>query len=213
MSSPILRKLRLSKPPSKEEVIKPFLVDESSFKRTDALSEQDLSSTIPVNQVTLDRAAKYRDKELPKLLRDPINATRDFFLREVAPLALSVSNGLLEATDVLKETFQEDPAVGPYIKRMEDLAYQAVEIKMISFITTLFKLTPDETSRFMVSVYSKELKTDDLISVLSQMLKVSNVPGPEKGSEVRVRQLQAAKDGVVDNGSRRNRAHPKRRKQ
>ena len=176
------KKLIQKKDPEK---ITPYLIEEhdriSSPGHETPLNDP-LSSTIPANAANLQIAERYREA-LPRLLSEVIPNTRDFFLKEIAPMSLGISNGLMDAHDILvKALDEEDVDTAPYISRIEQLAVIALEQKMITFVQGQLKLNEEESKRFLYGVLSKEVRSEDLSSLLMSILhpKKTEEPPPKR---------------------------------
>lgn len=172
---------RMVKPPKGDDP-KPFIIEHERLNKPESrefLVDDPLSSNIPANQANLELAEEYR-KALPKMLDKRIPAVRDFLLGILAPLSLGMTNGLADAQDVLSAALGEEVDVSPYTSRLEELMHVGLEVKMVSFVQDLLKLSPDESQRFLLKVFSKDLKNEDLASVVSKMLALADKSTPTR---------------------------------
>lgn len=170
-----LRSKKLLKPKSRGEL--PFVEGHEKLNNIESLEHQvkdPLSSIVPANKENLEIAEAYR-AALPNLLKRRIPEVRDFFLKEIAPINLGFSNGLQDAEEILSAALDEQVDVSGFASRLESLVLLGIEVKMVSFVKGLLKLDEEESKRFLISVFAKEIKNEDLATVLSQLLKKSDV--------------------------------------
>ena len=111
---------------AKQDLEKPYIETQENLSKPSArehLVQDPLSSIIPANQQSIDIAKAYR-RALPKLLRNSIPTVRDFFLKDIAPISLGVSNGLLDAHDILHHALDEEVDTTQYINKIVNMLHQ-----------------------------------------------------------------------------------------
>lgn len=180
----------------KEEKFLPYVE-----KTTKNLEEKD-PTLAPVNEEALKLGKVYRGK-LPGLIGDNMLLVRDFFLSEIAPLLLASSNGIEDAKEILANALEEDPAVLKYSRRLESMVDLALDIKMSAFVASVCGLTTEQSRLLSHQLFNKENGGESLKEILSRMFPVSNMPGPQKGTEVPLRGLQDRKSRRVNARNRR----------
>jgi hypothetical protein len=171
-------------PKAQPDRIEPFILRNEQLNdhtKRDLDTEDGFVDREPSNKRILAISKAYQDK-LPKLLEARIPEVRDFFLREIAPTSLAIANGVQDAQEVLERALGEKPDTAYFSSKIENLAYIGLEIKIVSFITKLLKLSPEENTQFLSVVFAKEIRTEDLASTLKNILSKDPVlnPPPQK---------------------------------
>lgn len=147
----------------------------------------------PTNQAVLERAAML-EAQLPKLINSRIQEVQEFLLTNVAPLALAFNNGIADANDVLKTALGSDPGWAPLLTTAESNLLVAAKSRITVFVKRYMNLDDEEAALYMSRIASQEFGGNDAVNrLLHEMLKVSHVPGQEKGAESPVPRLPATK--------------------
>lgn len=130
-----------------------------------------LSTRVPVNRQALKQAELYR-KQLPLMMEARIDAMRDFFLNEVAPVLLATTNGLADAKEVLTNALGEEPSVQSYFSRIERAMDLALEVRIWHFISDTLQLDPAMKREFLLMSISKEVPGESLKTLLHEVLSL-----------------------------------------
>lgn len=204
-------KLRITR---SEEDTKPFIV--AHEKLNDPYKELDkedgfdpLSSKVPVNKEFIELGDQLREA-LPSLMKKKVLGMRNFFLKELAPILLASSNGLMDANEILKNALDEDPETKPYFNRLEAMLNVALEVRMLDFVSDFAGLNSSQRQMLTYLLFSKEGSNGSIASVVSKMFEVPNVPGSRKGSEVQVRPVPEAQGDRINPRARRAGRSPRR---
>ena len=139
-----------------------------------------LSSLVPVNADALRMGTEYRDA-LPPMLLGKIEASRKFFLNEMAPFLLGCANGLQDAQDVLRVALQEDTDVQGWFRKIEVSLDLAMTVKIMNFSKKFAGLDAQEEKQFMTLAFANELKTnEDMATKLLAMIKAQDTKAAAK---------------------------------
>lgn len=98
----------------------------------------------PVNLEIIARADKYA-KELPDSLKEMIELTREFFLKEIAPKSIALQGGLTQAKGVIEQQVGEIDA--SEFAWAERFAAHSSKLRVFRFIKEMFELTDDEAEK------------------------------------------------------------------
>lgn len=147
----------------------------------------------PTNKWSLDRSAKY-SKELHKSMEAVVNDTREFFLKDIFPTALSLTNGFADANEVLTNSLGENATAAPLMSLVEGYMIQAVRSRILLFVANKFGMTPSEQQIYLVSALSKDGVSqgsiDDRVeTLLREMQSLSDLSRARQKSEVQLQQL------------------------
>jgi hypothetical protein len=123
-----------------------------------------------------------------------IDKSREFFLTEIAPLVLGISNGLQDAKEILERAFEEPADTQHLFASIEDSMQKAILAKIISFVQDYSSLKDSEKAMHTLLHMLKENTGNvDTQSLLLKMLSISNLPRSKQRPEVQVRELQTTK--------------------
>lgn len=149
---------------------------------------------VPSNKHIVDISKTYL-QEISDELDTRVTDVRNFFLYELAPLALSFFNGMQDSVEILNLALESDPDMGRLTQKAEAFIQQAMFTKLMTFIATYCDLSDAEMSQYYLRVLSSDtsIPNERLSTLLSQMLEVSNVSGPKKVRDPQVRGLSPTK--------------------
>lgn len=146
----------------------------------------------PINQPLISRANQYKT-DLPPLVRENIKRVQEFFLVEVLPFMMAVSNGLDDATDIAKLALEEEPQALAFKKFVVQVTNEAIKAKTVNFIQSLAELNPQEERMFKLAYLSISgvLQNGDTTqALLREVLAVSDMQRSTKNNtEVLVRKV------------------------
>lgn len=100
-----------------------------------------------VDQSVEDRLSTYK-KEMPPKLKSNIDAVREFFLTEIAPLTMASSGGAIQSRAVASRLVDSeiDSAI---FSRFENMVNRASTLKMAMFVLKYFGLPEDQLSSIL----------------------------------------------------------------
>src|SRR5271168_1882871 len=113
-----------------------FSEEISKSKR--AVAKRDLSALTILDAEVEGRRATY-SKELPKALQSNIEKVREFFLKDIGPLALAAQAGTVQASQVMQLTLNTE-IDGQAFSQFERMVSKASTIKMARFIAKYLNL-------------------------------------------------------------------------
>ena len=153
---------------------------------------------VHVDDEVVKRVASYTKEVAPELKLN-LEAVREFFLTEVAPLTLAASGGAIQATDVIQRMV--DSEVDPAMRgRFEQMVNRAAVLRMGLFVTKYFKLPQEHLANVMGIKADSE--TQNLRNLLEKLLNgqqqieqrlsrgqldAGPVPGPSRGTPLKHR--------------------------
>ena len=158
---------------------------------TESDPREELPPPVPTNKEILDRSKHYGE-ELSGLMSRHVVETREFFLREIFPIALSLTNGFADANDVLTNQLGDSTSGAPLMQLMEGYSMNAIRAKMIEFVSKKFNLNDKEASIYLARTIASDQGFNNarsLETLLHEMQSVANVPRTSEGSEVQLQQL------------------------
>lgn len=201
--------LRTTAYPSIED-LQPFInghqkINNANSNEKSAVDLPEMSSLIPVNAENLRISKEYR-KQLPLLMNNKLELTQNFFLHEVAPSLLALSNGLQDAKEILETTLDEKSDTDNLFHKIENAVGLALDVKIMNFAISVIGLDVKEAKEFKLLAFSKEMGStnENLIGQLLKVFSVHDVPGAKKGAKVPVRGLPKTEG----NGQRRRPSRP-----
>lgn len=132
----------------------------------------------PTNQVLIRMVKEYR-ADMPELLKDGIESTRSFFLKDIAPTVVSMMNGLQDGHDILKQAMLEEPQTTEYFNAMNGMLKLALHTKMSTFIAKHTKLNAEERAIFLNEVFAPKASHSitDIIKDLANKGKANTPVG------------------------------------
>lgn len=96
----------------------------------------------------VDRHLKNYKTHIPAELSANIDAVREFFLREIAPITLAAGAGASQAREVVKRLVKSD-IDGTQFEKFEVMMAKAVDIKMARFVARQLGLTKAEAVQIL----------------------------------------------------------------
>lgn len=118
---------------------------------------KDGNGIAPTNSVLVAISKDYKEK-MPAIIGPGIENTRTFFLSDIAPSVMSMTNGLQDGFDVLKQVMGEEPQASQYFNAMNSMLGIALKTKMAVFIAQHCNLSKEEREIFLREVF--ETKKD-----------------------------------------------------
>lgn len=134
--------------------------------------KKDDTGLIPTNSVLIEIAKDYKEK-MPTIIGPGIENTRSFFLSDIAPSVMAMTNGLQDGFDVLKQVMGEEPQAAQYFNAMNAMLGIALKTKMANFIANHCGLTPEEKEIFIREVFDKPDKPEALTAKIIRDLAAS----------------------------------------
>lgn len=122
-------------------------------------SKKDDTGLTPSNAVLVEMAKDYKEK-MPTIIGPGIENTRNFFLTDIAPSVMAMTNGLQDGFDVLKQVMGEEPQASQYFNAMNTMLGVALKTKMANFIAGHCNLSPEEKEIFIREVFDKPDKAE-----------------------------------------------------
>lgn len=122
-------------------------------------NKKDVTSVTPTNSVLIAMAKDYKEK-MPAIIGPGIENTRTFFLADIAPSVMAMTNGLQDGFDVLKQVMDEEPQASQYFNAMNTMLGIALKTKMANFIAKHCNLSAYEKEIFIREVFDKPDKAD-----------------------------------------------------
>jgi len=166
----------------------------------------------PTNGVVLERAALLKE-QLPPTLEPGIVKVREFFIKQIAPFALSFYNGAADAESVLRTALEEDPQMRPLLNYADSNVVVAMRSRITVFVKNFFQLNEEEAALYLSRVAAQDFGGNDgLNRLLHEMLKVSSVPKSEEGGGLQVPGVQSP-EGNRSRGRTRSAAAPTRKRE
>lgn len=148
----------------------------------------------PTNAVLVSMAKDYKDK-LPALLGPGIDNTRTFFLADIAPAVMAMTNGLQDGLDVLRQAMEEEPQASKYFNAMNNMLDVALRTKMANFVANHCNLSLEERTIFLKEVFTapQETSTAKIIKELaisgSQDTPLGSAPKVDRRGRARLAKL------------------------
>lgn len=103
----------------------------------------------PVNKDIIKSSKEYSEL-IPAELDSLSRKTRKFVLHEIAPQMIAVFNGVQDASEVLKETFQQDPGMLEFAAFTDQVLMHGVRTKMVSHVCKILGLDAKEAALVLV---------------------------------------------------------------
>jgi hypothetical protein len=107
-----------------------------------------------VDEEVTRRLKEYR-KKIPEELSGNIDAVREFFLNEIAPITLAAGAGASQAQEIVKRLVKSD-IDGTQFEKFERMMAKAVDIKMARFIARQLGLTKVEASEILEAMKPRQ---------------------------------------------------------
>jgi len=121
-----------------------------------------------VDEAIESRLKPFKD-EFPRELRANINAVREFFLKEVAPLTVAASAGTSQAREVV-ERLMKTKVDTSVLSRFENMVGRAAVIKMGLYVLEYFHLPPEHLSAlFGGNVHQQDGELQQVLKMLAEM--------------------------------------------
>jgi hypothetical protein len=114
-----------------------------------AVAKRDTSALTILDAEVEARKSTY-SKELPKALKSNIEAVREFFLKDIGPLALAAQAGTVQASQVMQLTLNTE-IDGQAFLQFERMVSKASTIKMARFIAKYLNL-PQRTVEELLQI-------------------------------------------------------------
>ena len=162
----------LPKQPLRVRVLRNPVQNESpQLKQSAQVKQAKEQAANPVNQEIVRAAERYK-KDIPQVLDAKTKQTRKFVLNEIAPAMVSVFNGVQDASDVLKEVYQQDPGMLEFAAFTDQVLLHAVRTKMITHVCTALGLSPKESA--LTLIQSLNLPSSIVESLVREILLEDN---------------------------------------
>lgn len=145
----------------------------------DAKGDEKKIDLTPGNAEVIALSKEY-SKRFPGLLGPKIQEFRDFFLSKIAPVVIGMENGLLDGVEVLSKSLDEEVEAAAIVEKLEKLVYTALELKMVTFVSTSLKLNAEEHRALLTTHLSSSIKSEDLLAAIGSILKDSSPPTPKE---------------------------------
>ena len=139
----------------------------------------------PTNAALVAMSNSYRGT-IPLLVGPGIDKTRTFFLSEIAPLVISMTNGMQDGMDVLRQVMQEEPQASEYFNAMNQMLSVALKTKMASFVANHCSLSRAEHETFMQEIFNKPKEPQSVADAIRSLADsgksetpAGNIGGPK----------------------------------
>lgn len=147
----------------------------------------------PVNKEILLQTKRVK-REMPEMLSGHICDARDFFLNELAPMLIGMSNGLQDAKEILEGAFDEVADTQHLFTMLEDSLQKAVLVKSVSFIQKYADLNTQESNlHTLLHMLKENTGHVDTEALLLKVLQLPNVQRSAERPQAQVRELPPAK--------------------
>jgi hypothetical protein len=153
--------------------------------------------TEPVNLPLLELVKTYK-ANLPLVLKPKVEKAREFFLNEIVPTVLAVSNGMQDGVDVARGALEDEPDASAYVNAMNQMVSTALRVKMANFTRQVCNLNQQESEVFLDLIFRPP--KDDVGKASEIIRRLADTPEELHSTN----KMTFVRPGIVDELSGRN---------
>lgn len=161
-----------------------FVLEEDLEVRKEKFKPKKL---VHVDAEIVTRAAAYK-KEVSPELQSKIEEIREFFLKEIAPLTMAASGGVVQAHKVV-ERYVDGKIDQTLIRVFDEMVARAAKLKLAAFVTDLFGLSDKQTEELFAKPQPAPDKTGQKLTETLDRI-VSQLEAQDKNMNILTGQMK-----------------------